>query len=571
MASGGCVKILFLMKKYLLFAAAFLAFVGCEEKENKEPVKVDKISVTPESKTVGGDGGNVQVMVTSNGDWTLSTKDNQTYDWITADKVAGVDGDIVKFDVLKNAEEKKTAEFVFTCGKATAPFTVISMPGDVPEIILASDAEVKVDFNAGKFTVLVDIKHIDKDALTVTLSEGADWLTHEITLEGETSDNAKLDFSYTRLAGAESREAAITIGAPGAESVSVAVKQMPEPMIRPEQASYKLGAEAGTLEIPVEANVEYEITYSEGSDWLTGHSKEGNVEKWSYGAVEEGVKREAVITFTEKNPAGGAEPLTASVVVKQSNSVISTAAYMKKHSAGAAEWNNPDVLKLGTTLTIECLVRHDENFTPASGWDGVQIGTLFGLERRLLVRHGDNRSNVKEWELVYARNTKEGNGENMEVKVKSSKDLPAGEWAHIAVVFDGTAKTVTIYQNGEVAGSAEMHSDIKDIDLTETYTSNNRTQRFYLGRSYNDSRDFEGLMSEVRVWNKALSAEEINAEKHFYTVPADSEGLVAYWKMDDGQGNIIKDYTPNGNNLTGEVFSGSSWSAGMEWRDVDLP
>ena len=114
---------------------------------------------------------------------------------------------------------------------------------------MASDAEVKVDFNAGKFTVLVDIKHIDKDALTVTLSEGADWLTHEITLEGETSDNAKLDFSYTRLAGAESREAAITIGAPGAESVSVAVKQMPEPMIRPEQASYKLGAEAGTLEI----------------------------------------------------------------------------------------------------------------------------------------------------------------------------------------------------------------------------------------------------------------------------------------------------------------------------------
>ena len=78
-------------------------------------------------------------------------------------------------------------------------------------------------------------------------------------------------------------------------------------------------------------------------------------------------------------------------------------------------------------------------------------------------------------------------------------------------------------------------------------------------------------MSEVRVWNRALSADEINAPNHFYKVDPASKGLVAYWKLDDGTGYIAKDYTANGNDLTGEVYSGSSWSNGMEWREVQLP
>ena len=41
-------------------------------------------------------------------------------------------------------------------------------------------------------------------------------------------------------------------------------------------------------------------------------------------------------------------------------------------------------------------------------------------------------------------------------------------------------------------------------------------------------------MAEVRVWNRTLTKEEINAENHFYSVPVDSEGLVGYWKLNDG-------------------------------------
>ena len=138
------------MKKILLFAAAMLALAGCKDPNGATSSASDDITVAPENRTVGGDGGNVQVIVTSTGDWTLASKDGKAYDWVTSDKDSGVDGDIVKFVVEPNMEEQKTAEFVFSCGKATAPFTIISMPGEVPTITVTSGAEVKGTYEAGR-------------------------------------------------------------------------------------------------------------------------------------------------------------------------------------------------------------------------------------------------------------------------------------------------------------------------------------------------------------------------------------------------------------------------------------
>ncbi|MBO8445425.1 MAG: hypothetical protein IAC23_07010 [Bacteroidetes bacterium] len=382
-----------------------------------------------------------------------------------------------------------------------------------------------------------------------------------------------MDFDYTLNDGLEARTATITIGYEGANPVTVEVTQMPQSILKADQSSVNLGVEAGVLTINVEANVDYTVSLSEGAgSWLTGQNNDGDTWTWNYSAWEGAGLRQAVITFTETDPAGDSAPMTASVTVKQSNYIINTAAYMKSHCAGAAEWKTPEVMNLGTTLTVEMLVKHDATFETTSSWNGNGIGTLFGTERRLLLRHGDNQENYQEWELVYVLNATESNGEYIESKVKSSVNIPADQWVHIAAVLDGKAKTVTLYQDGEVVGSATMDDDIRPIDLTEEYTRQAEgLQKFYLGRSYSTNRDFCGLMSEVRVWNRALSADEINAPNHFYKVDPASEGLVAYWKLDDGTGYIAKDYTANGNDLTGEVYSGYSWSNGMEWREVQLP
>lgn len=65
------------------------------------------------------------------------------------------------------------------------------------------------------------------------------------------------------------------------------------------------------------------------------------------------------------------------------------------------------------------------------------------------------------------------------------------------------------------------------------------------------------------MWNRVLTADEIAAENHFYRVDPSSEGLVAYWKLDDGAGTVGKDYSPYGHDLTIE--------SEPTWVQVELP
>ena len=72
------------------------------------------------------------------------------------------------------------------------------------------------------------------------------------------------------------------------------------------------------------------------------------------------------------------------------------------------------------------------------------------------------------------------------------------------------------------------------------------------------------MMGEVRLWNKALTSEEIASENHFYKIDPASDGLVAYWKFDDNmKGKIVKDYTGNGFDLKTERE--------VNWQSVALP
>ena len=72
------------------------------------------------------------------------------------------------------------------------------------------------------------------------------------------------------------------------------------------------------------------------------------------------------------------------------------------------------------------------------------------------------------------------------------------------------------------------------------------------------------MMGEVRLWNKALTAEEIASENHFYKIDPASDGLVAYWKFDDNaKGKTVKDYTGNGFDLKTERE--------VNWQSVALP
>ena len=75
---------------------------------------------------------------------------------------------------------------------------------------------------------------------------------------------------------------------------------------------------------------------------------------------------------------------------------------------------------------------------------------------------------------------------------------------------------------------------------------------FWIGYAYNADRFFLGYMAEVRMEPHAYLAEEINAETNFYSVPVDSKSA-GYPETNDGAGQIIKDHSPSGNSMLGEI------------------
>ncbi|MGN0213230.1 MAG: DUF1735 and LamG domain-containing protein [Muribaculaceae bacterium] len=187
-------------------------------------------------------------------------------------------------------------------------------------------------------------------------------------------------------------------------------------------------------------------------------------------------------------------------------------------------------------VTVECLARFTEF--------GKLISTVMGIEGNFLIRIGDAGLPDNQIQLA----TSSGN------VTDTAWQLDTGKWTHIAVTFDSSTGAVDVYFNGVHKGSTQYSSYRRSVNWN--------SGSFYVGKSYDNNRWFDGEISEARVWNRVLSADEINAKNHFYMVDASSDGLVAYWKFNEGSGNVITDVT-SGYNLVA--------NSAITWKPVSLP
>jgi hypothetical protein len=176
---------------------------------------------------------------------------------------------------------------------------------------------------------------------------------------------------------------------------------------------------------------------------------------------------------------------------------------------------------------------------------GKLISTVMGIEGKFLLRAGD--AGLADSQLQLA--TSDGN------VTDASWTIPTGEWVHIALTFNGADGETAVYINGVKKGSSQYSKYRGNIDWN--------TKGFYVGKSYDENRWLEGCVSEMRVWNRVLTADEIKAKNHFYTVDNASDGLVAYWKFNEGGGSEIADYTGHGNTLVA--------NSSITWKSVSLP
>lgn len=210
--------------------------------------------------------------------------------------------------------------------------------------------------------------------------------------------------------------------------------------------------------------------------------------------------------------------------------LINVVCNFTENRAGAKEWKTPEKFNGMTQFTAEVLVRQNVA--------GRLISTLMGTEGGYLLRIGD--AGVPDTQLQIACSQNQTN---------SDMNFTLGKWTHVACVFD--KGYTTVYFDGRKvldrasAGRSSVTWGAYGSDKGEV-----NGRYFWLSYSYASDRYLDGEMSEVRIWDRCLTEEEINSDNHFYTVDPNSTGLIAYWKLDEGSGTLLKDSSPNGNDLT---------------------
>jgi hypothetical protein len=132
-----------------------------------------------------------------------------------------------------------------------------------------------------------------------------------------------------------------------------------------------------------------------------------------------------------------------------------------------------------------------------------------------------------------------------------------GVWNHVAISYDGSM--MRFYLNGvemdSIPGSGDILNDPTPISFG----------RFSAGYGHY----FDGKLDEARLWNIGRTGDEIRSTMSA-ELTGHEEGLVGYWKFNEGVGDTIFDSSPLGNNGQLGSISGPDESD-PAWTDHDFP
>ena len=205
-------------------------------------------------------------------------------------------------------------------------------------------------------------------------------------------------------------------------------------------------------------------------------------------------------------------------------------------------------------LTFEAIIRiNDFKY----GSDTKNICTIMGIEQYCLLRLGDAGFPLQQ--LQFAAN------ENKIPNADNSKLLLSNEWYHVAVVYDTEARTASIYLDGREQSRAEDYGNGLAINLG--MQERGKQFMFKIGHSYGEpddmSRQLDGEICEVRIWNTARTQQEIYKNMYNIEEPENAPGLCAYWKFNEGEGDVAKDFSGHGNDAKA-YNKAVLWPAGIE-------
>lgn len=176
------------------------------------------------------------------------------------------------------------------------------------------------------------------------------------------------------------------------------------------------------------------------------------------------------------------------------------------------------------TFEVKCYINSWHSGSPPisrlCNW-GPEDQSMFNL-----LRFGEGGSQVNQLQWI-----------NSSGSVFSNTLFDLQKWYTISCVYDGS--TCKLYIDGTLDNSFDASGQVYEFGALELGMS-------YAG--YQNAQRFLGRIAEVRFWNRPLSRTEI--QEGLCGVDAAANGLVAYWKMNEGTGNTFQDRTGNGRDIT---------------------
>lgn len=134
------------------------------------------------------------------------------------------------------------------------------------------------------------------------------------------------------------------------------------------------------------------------------------------------------------------------------------------------------------------------------------------------------------------------------------QDIPFDQWSRLAVVFqrpvhDGNAD-ITFFVNG---------LPVRTNSSVVIPSTLNNSEALRIGRAGNGNY-FRGEMDEVRIWNTVRTPTELSLFAA-RDVPITANGLVDYWKFNEGSGKTVKDAIASSRD--GTLAGDSGWTDGQ--------
>ena len=135
--------------------------------------------------------------------------------------------------------------------------------------------------------------------------------------------------------------------------------------------------------------------------------------------------------------------------------------------------------------------------------------------------------------------------------VYTSIVIPGGSWTHVAIVVSGT--TASTYINGALSRTDTVA--LVDPGLSP----------YDYRIAWDGFHQYRGLLSDLAMWNRALSAAEVGTVRTsgVRALPSDPALLISL-RADEGSGTTVADMSGRGHPAT--LMGAARWSTTCPWR-----